>query len=148
MKYKETQFGWFVIILLLIVLALLSLCYFNQWGTNPINLIGYLVLLTLFFVSFLLFFKMTTILSDEHIHISYGIGLISKKINMNQLKAVRIVRNKWYYGLGIRILKDGIMYNIHGLNAVELELKKQTKTIRIGTQDSHKLKFEIDKVIN
>lgn len=97
--------------------------------------------------SFLLFFKMKTILSDEHIHISYGIGLISKKISMNQLKAVRIVRNKWYYGLGIRILMNGIMYNIHGLNAVELELKKQTKTIRIGTRDPQKLKFELAKII-
>lgn len=148
MQHKETQFGWFVIVLMLAVLAFLSSCYFFQWGTNPINLTGYIGLSILFLVCFLLFFKMKTVLDDSHINISYGIGLIQKKIKLDGVKAVRVVRNRWYYGLGIKILKNGTLYNIHGLNAVELELKKKPKIIRIGTGDPQKLKFEIDKLIN
>ena len=148
MQYKETQFGWFVIVLMLAVLTNLSFCYFFQWGTNPISLTGYIGLSILFLICFLLFFKMKTILTDLHINISYGVGLIQKKISLDQVEAVRVVRNRWYYGLGIKILKNGTLYNIHGLDAVELDIKKQNTIIRIGSGDPQKLKFEIDKLIN
>jgi len=147
MKHEENQVGWFVIVLMLPVLLFLSLSYFYQWGTSPVSLTGYILLSIIFLACLLLFFRMKTVLSDDHINISYGIGLIKKRILLERVEAVSVVRNRWYYGLGIKIIKNGTLYNIHGLNAVELDIKKQKTIIRIGSGDPQKLKFEIDKRI-
>lgn len=38
-----------------------------------------------------------------------------------------------------------MLYNVHGLNAVELTFKDKQKIIRIGSPESKRLKMEIDK---
>jgi len=52
--------------------------------------------------------------------------------------AVRQVRNHWYYGFGIRKVPNGWMYNVSGLDAVELHLTSG-KVFRIGTDDVDQL---------
>ena len=90
---------------------------------------------------------MRTSVDNEKIRISYGIGLIKKTIDIHNIERIEIVRNKWYYGLGIRIIKNGWLYNIQGLNAIELKLKNSKSIIRIGTVDNKKLKKEIESKI-
>jgi len=48
------------------------------------------------------------------------------------------VRNKWYYGWGIRRLERGWMYNVSGLDAVEICMKNG-KIYRIGTDEPETL---------
>lgn len=86
---------------------------------------------------------MKTSVNSQKIQISYGIGLIKKTIRINEIENIIIVRNKWYYGIGIRMLKNGWLYNIQGLNAIELKMKNSKSIIRIGTADGKKLKKEI-----
>jgi hypothetical protein len=44
------------------------------------------------------------------------------------------VRNKWWYGWGIRLTPHGWLFNVGGLDAVELELASGRK-FRIGTDE-------------
>ena len=147
MKYTERQIGWTVIVPVLGILVLLLIFYIKQWGNNPISYSGILIISLLFIICLLLFFQMRTSVDNEKIRISYGIGLIKKTIDIHNIERIEIVRNKWYYGLGIRIIKNGWLYNIHGLNAIELKLKNSKSIIRIGTADNEKLKKEIESKI-
>jgi hypothetical protein len=54
-----------------------------------------------------------------------------------------VVRNRWYYGWGIRITPRGWLYNVSGLDAVELALKNG-KCVRIGSDEPHALARAID----
>lgn len=144
MKYTERQIGWTVIVPVPGILVLLLIFYINQWGSNPISYSGLLIMSLIFIICLLLFFQMRTSVDNEKIRISYGIGLIKKTIDIHNIERIEIVRNKWYYGLGIRIIKNGWLYNIQGLNAIELKLKNSKSIIRIGTADKKKLKKEIE----
>ena len=147
MKYTERQIGWFVIVPVPGILVLLLIFYINQWGNNPISYSGLLIMFSIFTICLLLFFQMRTSVDNEKIRISYGIGLIKKIIDIHDIERIEIVRNKWYYGFGIRIIKNGWLYNIQGLNAIELKLKHSKSIIRIGTADNKKLKKEIESKI-
>ncbi len=147
MKYIERQIGWTVIVPALGILILLLVFYLNQWGNNPISYSGLLIMSSIFIICLLLFFQMRTSVDNEKIRISYGIGLIKKTIDIHNIERIEIVRNKWYYGLGIRIIKNGWLYNIQGLNAIELKMKNSKSIIRIGTADNKKLKKEIESKI-
>ena len=144
MKYIERQISSVIIVIFIGFLVLLLVSYIYQWGDNLVNLSGLLAASFLFMVSLLLFFQMITSIDNEQIRISFGIGLIKKRIAIKNIESVTIVRNKWYYGVGIRILKNGWLYNIKGLDAVELKMKNSKSIIRIGTADSQNLKREID----
>ena len=126
---------------------LLTFAFINQWGNNPLNLIVYLICNLIFLICYLLFYGMTATIDNTYIHISFGIGLISKKIEIKKIKSVTIVRNPFYFGLGIKIIPNGMLYNVHGLNAVELRFDNTKKVIRIGSNENHHLKNIIEKCI-
>ena len=60
---------------------------------------------------------------------------------------MRAVRNKWIYGWGIRRLPGGWMYNVWGLDAIELDLVSG-KRFRIGTDDPDGLLAAITAVVS
>jgi hypothetical protein len=59
-------------------------------------------------------------------------------VRLGDITDIRQVRNKWYYGWGIRKIPGGWMYNVWGLDAVELELQSGKK-FRIGTDEPTEL---------
>lgn len=85
-----------------------------------------------------LFWCLKVEVNTDEIHLSYGFGLIRKKIQRQQILQIEPVRNAWWYGLGIRLTPHGWMWNISGLDAVELEYKDGEK-FRIGTNQPQKL---------
>lgn len=89
---------------------------------------------------------MTTTIDAESITISFGIGLIKKKINLDNIKSVTGVQNPWYWGWGIRIIPNGTLYNISGCKGIELKFKNSDKIIRIESKDPETLK-KIEKRI-
>jgi dihydrofolate reductase len=86
-----------------------------------------------------------TEVSSEKIIIFFGGGLIKKKIPLSRVKEVKVVRNKWIYGWGIRYIINGWMWNIWGLDAVELTFNDKNAVFRIGSKNPEKLKEVIDK---
>lgn len=127
--YRHTQTGWLTIGLFLLVLIPVGVAYVA-------TKIWLLLLLAGFFLLILsLFFSLSTTVENDQLRLSFGIGLISRTITLGEIRAARAVRNKWYYGWGIRYLgPDGWMWNIAGLDAVELEFKSGKK-FRVGTDD-------------
>ncbi len=91
-----------------------------------------------FLAVYLLFHQLTVKVDHEFVQITFGIGIISRKIPLDRIIAATAVRNSWWWGWGIRLIPGGWMWNVSGLQAVELELKNGRK-FRIGTDEPEML---------
>lgn len=85
-----------------------------------------------------LFPALTVVVRTDELVVSFGSGVIRKRFLMKDILGARAVRNPWYYGWGIRLTPHGWMFNISGLNAVELDLRTKER-FRIGTDDPQRL---------
>ncbi|MEA3476083.1 MAG: hypothetical protein U9R23_06575 [Candidatus Cloacimonadota bacterium] len=140
-KYKHTQTGNLMLIVLCIVLAFIVF-FMSFFGFNTIGFIVVLIVI----LALWMFTKLTVEIDSEFLRIKFGAGIIRKKFPINEIKSCREVKNHWYYGWGIRITPHGILYNVSGLFAVELEMKKGRK-YRIGTDEPEKLVQAIQEAI-
>ena len=86
----------------------------------------------------LLIHKLTTTVDYDGVHISYGIGLINRRIRHQDIAQCAPVKNPWWWGFGIRRIPGGWMWNVSGLSAVELKLKNG-RAFRIGTDEPENL---------
>ena len=92
-------------------------------------------IMALFFVVMgLLFMSLNISIHESQLKLSYGIGLIRRQIPIERIQAASPVRNRWWYGFGIRKTPKGWMWNIQGLSAVEL-IYTDGGRFRIGTPD-------------
>lgn len=144
-KYQSFQFIWLLIAILPPIMIWLFYAWAAQIGSNPIPLLAMLVLEAAFAFAFLLFHGLRVTVTEEQIELKFGIGLIRKTIQIADIESVTVVRNKWYYGLGIRLIPNGMLYNAHGLDAVELKFWKKKSVIRIGSAEPRRLKAEIEQ---
>lgn len=126
------------------IIVLLTLSYIYKWGEEPIPLFMFLIMIPLFIIILLLFYRMKTAVGSKEIIVSYGIGIVKKRIQLKDIDEIVVARNKWQYGLGIRFLKGGTLYNIHSLNGIELRFKNRDRFIRIGSREPEKLISEIE----
>jgi lipid-A-disaccharide synthase-like uncharacterized protein len=142
--YRTKQIGWVIIILVMLVmigqLILVMILEDNDQEVKP-----YIYLtIAVFGALLLLFYRLETVIDQTEIRISFGIGLIKKKIALGEIEQTEAVRNTFWYGWGIRLTPHGWMWNIAGYDAVQLTLKSGKK-FRIGTDNAQLLKSEIDK---
>lgn len=85
-------------------------------------------------IALYLFGSLSVEVTSESITLRFGPGLIRKSFAVAGVADVRVVRNRWYYGWGIRLTPHGWLYNVSGLNAVEIQLDSGRK-YRIGTDE-------------
>lgn len=84
---------------------------------------------------FLASFGSLTVRVDEGgVKLRFGVGLIRRTIPLGRIQAATRVRNRWWYGWGIHLTPHGWLWNVAGLDAVELRLE-EGKVFRIGTDD-------------
>lgn len=142
MKYKQSQFGWVVIILFTLLVAFLCLAYAFQWGNNPLSFIPFLTLSSIPVILGLMLYKLTVEVKGTTLRLSYGIGLISLKFEIDELEETEIIRVPWYYGIGIRITPKGMLYSIHGWKALRIKYKSKgkSKRVMVGTAEPELLK--------
>ncbi|MCU0369750.1 MAG: hypothetical protein MUF39_13120 [Cyclobacteriaceae bacterium] len=143
-RYKEFQFGWWLLAFFVPIYVAIFYMYVNQSGERPIPLSVLIIFSLLFSVIYILFYGMTTLIDEKEISICFGIGLIRKRIMLQNIVSVEEVKNPWYYGWGIRLIPNGMLYNIGGFKAVEIKLKDTTSSIRIGTRNSSRLLQQIN----
>ncbi|MCP5061465.1 MAG: hypothetical protein GY936_03260 [Ignavibacteriae bacterium] len=148
MNYKEEQVGWFLNLLLLVLILFIEVLYILQIGDKPIPALPALIFQLLMFTVILLFYKLKIKVDDKHIKIIFGIGLLKKKILLDNISNITQVRNKWYHGWGVRMIKNGWLYNLHGLSALEIKFKSKKSIVRIGIKSNSLLENEIEKRIN
>jgi len=131
--YKHVQFGTLTVSLLVAAIVLLALLGFIiEWHTVTIG-----VLLTLL-VCGALFYSLTVEISNNHLGIHFGVGIVKKRFEIKDIEKAYPVRNRWYYGWGIRLIPHGWLYNVSGLDAIEIVMSSG-KRYRIGTDQPNEL---------
>ncbi|MDD3144586.1 MAG: hypothetical protein PHV23_00585 [Candidatus Gracilibacteria bacterium] len=145
MIYEHKQKGKLMIIVLFATIILFSFIFF-QSGFDPI--LGLFMIFILFII--FSFSSLTVSLYSENIIIRFTCKLLKKEFSLGDVDSVKSVKNKWYFGWGIRGWfwpKYMWIYNVSGFDAVELTMKNG-KIYRIGTDEPKKLEGEILKLIN
>ena len=130
MTYKHTQIGWVTLA------ACVGIVVFFQLLPAPRAprgvLLPVITLVSLFIVT--LMGTLGVEVDATHVRIKFGVGLIRKSFRLDEIETCRPVRNRWWWGWGIRLIPGGWLYNVSGLDAVELVMKNG-KIFRIGTDE-------------
>ena len=130
--YHHTQFATLILAVMLIAAlscaagAFVSRIPAVRWTLVPVTLI--LLALTTVFSS------LTVEVNDAEVTWYFGPGFWKYTLPRSEIRRVAIVRNDWTLGFGIRIAPGFRLYNVEGLDAVELRLKNGTVQ-RIGTDE-------------
>jgi hypothetical protein len=80
------------------------------------------------------FGTLTVEVDPERVRLVFGLGLVRKTIRLADVAAFQPVRNPWIVGWGIRLIPGGQLWNVSGLDAVELALR-DGRVFRIGTDE-------------
>lgn len=133
LPYRHTQTGKLLLALVAVPIAVIIwVTIFIEATTAALPVLGLMV------VALLLFGTLTVEVDRESVLIRFGPGVIRQRFPLSEVRAVRLVRNKWYYGWGIRIIPGGWLYCVSGLDAVELEMASGPRH-RIGTDRPQEL---------
>lgn len=127
-RYRHTQVGWVILISMAAALALIVATL--AIGAPAAGGIAGAVV----GISMLVFGWLSVEVDGEELRARFGVGLVTKRIPLSDVRTFSMVRNPWYWGWGIRIYPGGWLYNVSGFDAVELVLK-DGRRYRIGTDD-------------
>ncbi len=100
-----------------------------------------------FLIALVVLFGWLSVAVDETaIHLAFGAGLVRRTISIQQVALAEPVRNRWWWGWGIRWTGGGWMWNVSGLDAVEVTYR-DSKRFRIGAADPSGLAAAITQAI-
>lgn len=137
MDYRHTQWGYTAIPTFLLF-AVITPTTANDDETT-VAITAMLIAFTVALLAIvLLFSRLEVTVGDGRIVAAFGFGRPHREIELSDVVAVRQVRNTWIQGWGIRRITGGWMYNVWGLDAVEVELSSGD-VFRIGTNDPENL---------
>jgi hypothetical protein len=131
-RYRHTQIAWTLIVLVVaVVLAELAIVTFSApQGTLALALSGAVVAVAA--VMLALFSTLTVVVDYRAVRLWFGFGSLRREVMLADVSAARKVRNHWYAGWGVRVIPGGRLYNVGGLDAVELEMDNG-RVVRVGT---------------
>ena len=130
--YRHTQVGRVTLAGMGIVLAAVtwqSLRISGQLPVIPVVLVA---------VVLLLFSTLTVRVRDGAMDVFFGPGLIRRRIPLRRIRDVRVVTTPWYYGWGIRLTPTGWLWNVSGLDGVEVEFDDGHR-FRVGSDEPDRL---------
>ncbi len=146
--YEHRQFGWPMIVGAIVPFV----CLVVIWSAAPPDrrtLSPALVPLLCIAVAVLVigFSWLSTIVTTTHVVIRFGIGLYRRAIPLERIERVTAVRSRWYDGWGIRWTRQGMLYNVAGLDAVRVDLV-DGRSLRIGTDEPGRLRSAIQYALD
>lgn len=131
-RYQHRQRGTFLLVALFIgAMAAASAAYVD---TTPTRWLSVMLAFGLIILAWL-FSCLTVVVGDNELRWYFGPGAWNYRLARVEIEAVRTVRNSWSSGFGIRMRPGFRLYNVSGLEAVELRLKTG-EIRRIGTDDA------------
>lgn len=131
-SYRHTQVGYLMIAALGILALSLAVVAF----TSDAKLLLLTLVVVLLCLS--LFSTLTTVVQGSRLTCFFSCGLIRRSILLDEVAAVSVVRNPWFYGWGLRLIPGGSLWSVSGFDAVEVKLV-DGKRFRIGTDEPHEL---------
>jgi len=137
MEYAHTQWGYTAIPTFLLFAVVIPTTSSDDETTAAIT--AMLIAFTIALLAIvLLFSRLEVTVSDGWIVAAFGFGRPHREIELADVTDVQQLRNTWIQGWGIRKITNGWMYNVWGLDAVEVELTSGN-VFRIGTNDPENL---------
>lgn len=142
-SYSHFQFAW-VIVVGSAVLFLLIFLYLRNRPESFSNMMWSGIVL---FAVVVLFFGLKVKIVDSKLSLVYGVGVIRKTINLQNVESCEVSSYGWLSGFGIRVLRSGVLYNVSGTKAVTLKMKGKSRFVMVGTDEPEELKKAIDQSI-
>ncbi len=139
-EYINVQLGHTIIAMILVVVLTATWAFTRGYFAA----FEFLVLMAVLTILICIFSSLTTRVENGVIKWNFGVGLISKTMPISRVVSNRAVRNKAWWGLGIRVIPRGWLYNVSGLKSVELILD-DGKRIRIGSDEPEEFNQAIDQ---
>ncbi|MEA2023096.1 MAG: hypothetical protein U9N79_02265 [Actinomycetota bacterium] len=137
MEYRHTQWGYTALPTIIFFAVMVPIAAADDDVSVTIN-VAMVAFIVVLLAVVLLFSRLEVTVSDGRIVAAFGFGRPHREIELADVTAVRQVRNTWIQGWGIRKITGGWMYNVWGLDAVEVELSTDS-VFRIGTNDPENL---------
>jgi hypothetical protein len=133
MPYRHTQPGTLILIACLLAGGFGAVLAWRggQWPAS-------IALIVMMIGTAVLFSSLTVEVGDGELRWYFGPGLWTYRLPLDEIKDVAVVRNQWWNGFGIRMARGFRLYNVSGLDAVELRLGPDDVR-RIGTDDPNGL---------
>ena len=141
-RYEHTQVGYFIIVAIVAAMVAIGIILANK-GSNWIA-IAVLVVLAVIVV---LFNNLTVVINEEELVVQFGPGIIRKRFKLNEIESCQAVRVPWYYGWGIRLTTQGMVFRVSGFDAVQVRLITG-KEYLIGTDVPQELEEAIGQAIS
>ena len=141
-RYEHTQVGYFFIVA--IVAGMVAIGIILAPTGSYLIAIAVLVVLA---VALVLFRSLTVVISEEELLVQFGPGVIRKRFKLNEIESCQAVRIPWYYGWGIRLTPNGMLFRVSGFHAVQIKLA-MGKAYLIGTDVPKELEEAIRQTIN
>lgn len=135
--YKHTQTGG------IMILSALGMCVtaVAGWYLTPRGLLFFPLAAAAAFIYFG-FRELTVEVDHEAVRLHFTFGWFKKEFKFLDIESAAAMRNKWWNGWGIKYVWTGWLYNVGGLDAVELRLKSG-RVARIGTDEPAALEAAI-----
>ena len=147
-KYRYTQSGTFSLLIMVPILIIILVILFasGMKGGPEMIILGFAALTVL--ICLLIFYRLVIEIDDTHIKVKLGTGLFTRKYPLSSISVCKPVRNPPYYGIGIRLIPGGWLYNVSGLSAIELRFKNKKSVVRIGTDKPEEVSQTINRLID
>jgi hypothetical protein len=133
LPYRHTQPGTLVLAALAVPVVVIA-CVSALVGLEPVSLLVAVILLA----CALLFGSLGVEVTGAELCLWFGVGLIRRRFPLAEIRRATRVRNRWYWGWGIRRMPRGWLYNVSGLEAVEIEMA-DGRIHRVGTDRPEEL---------
>lgn len=132
--YRHTQVGWTIIVIVgaAVVAEVIVAAVLASQNTVALALSG--AVAAVLAVVLAVFSTLTVTVDHAALRLSFGFEVLRREVLLDEVVAVRRVRNSWIAGWGVRVIPHGRLYNVGGLDAVELELDSG-RVVRVGTDE-------------
>ncbi len=133
MEYRHTQWAasWLMPMFILTAAGIVAIGAIE--GPGAVAVVAGLVAVVVGAVV-LAFNRLTVTVAEGRVEAAFAWGWPRRSVELRDVVAIRRVRNRWWYGWGIRKIPRGWMFNVWGLDAVELEFGSG-KVFRIGSDE-------------
>lgn len=148
MKYKHTQIGYLILAATLAVLLVFVraqiLARAETLSVDSGTNLFVTATMALIVIILLSFCTLRVIVDEKYLRIKFGYGIYQKKFLLSDIISAQTVKNKWYFGWGIRgwLWPRMTIFNVSGFDAVEI-IMKNGGIYRIGTDEPAKLEQAI-----
>jgi hypothetical protein len=146
-KYHHTQIGWTLIVLVLaaVVAEIVLVAVLVPGSTLALSLSG--ALAAILAVTLVLFSTLTVTVDAAAVRLAFGMEVLRREVPLDEIAEARKVRNAWYSGWGVRVIPNGRLYNVGGLDAVELRLDNG-RVVRVGSDEPDVLLMAVQRALD